>query len=129
MKKDAMKKDAVQLERDMEFLVKELHKEWDRTGAVKASVSISIEEVGEVNQVLLLAIAGRQEQAEKALDFKECIRLSKENYILLRLAKKIKKQEDRCNNQTFELEFEVHLDKEECKLFKALFGDKVEKVG
>lgn len=124
-----MKKDMAKLEKDMEFLVKELHKEWDRMGAVKASVSISIEEVDEVNKVLLLAIAKRQEQAEKALDFKECIRLSKDNYILLRLARKIKKQEERCNKLAMDLEFEVHLDKEEFKLFKTLFGDKVNKVG
>ena len=123
-----MKKDIAKLEKDMEFLVKELHKEWDRTGAVKASVSISIEEVDEVNKVLLLAIAKRQEQAEKALDFKECIRLSKDNYILLRVARKIKKQEDRCNKQGMDLEFEVLLDKEEFKLFKGLFQDKVNKT-
>lgn len=123
-----MKKDAVKLEKDMEFLMKELHKEWDRTGAVKASVSISIEEVEEVNKVLLLAIAKRQELAERALDFRECIRLSRENYILLRLARKVKKQEDRCNKLAMNLEFEVLLDKEEFKLFRELFGDKVEKA-
>lgn len=123
-----MKKDAAKLEKDMEFLLKELHKEWDRTGAVKASVSISIEEVEEVNKVLLLAIAKRQEQAEKALDFKECIRLSRENYILLRLARKMKKQEDRCNKLAMDMEFEVLLDKEEFKLFKTMFGDKVKET-
>ena len=30
---------------NMEFLMKELHKEWDRTGADKASVSISLNNV------------------------------------------------------------------------------------
>ena len=59
----------------------ELHKEWDRTGATKASVLISLEEVEEVNKTLVATIMKRQEQADKAIDFKECVRLSKENYI------------------------------------------------
>lgn len=123
-----MKKDMEKLEKDMEFLLKELHKEWDRSGVTKATVTISIDEAEEVNQTFLLAIAKRQEQAEKALDFKECVRLSRENYILLRLARKVKKQEDRCNKRALDLEFEVQMDKDEYKLFKSLFGDKVDKA-
>ena len=40
-----MKSDSTTVIKNMEFLVKELHKEWDRSGASKASVIISIEEV------------------------------------------------------------------------------------
>lgn len=123
-----MKNNTAVIEKDMEFLLKELHKEWDRSGVTKASVTISIDEADEVNQALVLAIAKRQEQAEKALDFKECIRLSRENYILLRLARKVKKQEDRCNKLAMDLEFEVQMDKEEYKLFKTMFGDKVKEA-
>ena len=123
-----MKNNTAVIEKDMEFLLKELHKEWDRSGVTKASVTISIDEADEVNKALLLAIAKRQEQTEKALDFKECIRLSRENYILLRLARKVKKQEDRCNKLAMDLEFEVQMDKEEYKLFKTMFGDKVKEA-
>ena len=42
---------------NMEFLMKELHKEWDRTGAVKASVSISLNDVEDVHKAILLRIA------------------------------------------------------------------------
>lgn len=120
-----MKTSNNQMDKNLEFLMKELHKEWDRTGATKASVIISLEEVEEVNKTLCATIMKRQEQAEAALDFKECVRLSRENYILLRLARKIKKQEDRCNKLALDLEFGVELDKEELKLFKTLFQDKV----
>ena len=114
------------IDKTMEFLMSELHKEWDRTGATKASVLISLEEVDEVNKTLVATIMKRQEQADKAIDFKECVRLSKENYILLRLAKKIKKEEDRTNKLALGLEFEVALDKEELKLFKGIFKSKVQ---
>ena len=114
------------IDKTMEFLMGELHKEWDRTGATKASVLISLEEVDEVNKTLVATIMKRQEQADKAIDFKECVRLSKENYILLRLAKKIKKEEDRTNKLALGLEFEVAMDKEELKLFKGIFKSKVQ---
>ena len=114
------------IDKTMEFLMSELHKEWDRTGATKASVLISLEEVEEVNKTLVATIMKRQEQADKAIGFKECVRLSKENYILLRLARKIKKEEDRTNKLALGLEFEVALDKEELKLFKGIFKSKVQ---
>ena len=40
-----MKSDSTTVIKNMEFLVKELHKEWDRSGVTKASVIISLEEV------------------------------------------------------------------------------------
>ena len=40
-----MKSDSTTVIKNMEFLVKELHKEWDRSGTSKASVIISLEEV------------------------------------------------------------------------------------
>lgn len=121
-----MKKDSKEIVNDMEFLVNELHKEWDRSGVIKASVLISLEEVEEVNQVLLLRIAKTQELAEaKEMTFKESMTLSRECYVLLRLARQIKEKEDKTNKKAMDLEFSVPLDKEELKLFKELFGAKI----
>ena len=47
-----MKSDSTTVIKNMEFLVKELHKEWDRSGASKASVIISLEEVDGINDKL-----------------------------------------------------------------------------
>ncbi len=121
-----MKKDSKEIVNDMEFLVNELHKEWDRSGVTKASVVISLEEVEEVNQVLLLRIGKTQELAEGTeMTFKESMALSKECYVLLRLARKIKGKEDKTNKKAMDLEFSIPLDKEELKLFKELFGAKI----
>ena len=120
-----MKKDDKEFVNDMEFMMSELHKEWDRSGVTKASVVISLEEE-EVNQVLLLRIAKTQELAEaKEMTFKESLTLSRECYVLLRLARKIKAKEDKTNQKAMDLEFSVLLDKEELKLFKELFGTKI----
>ena len=121
-----MKKDGKEIVFDMEFLMKELHKEWDRSGVTKASVVISVEEVKEVNQVLLFRIAKTQELAEsKDMTLKESVSLSRECYVLLRVARKIKAMEDKTNQKAMDLEFSVPLDKEELKLFKEMFGAKI----
>ena len=111
---------------NMEFLMKELHKEWDRSGANKASVFISLDEVEEVNKTLLLRIAKQQKEAETGdITFKKSVKLSRECYILLRLARKIKAEEHKSYNNGTCYEFEVALDKDELKLFKEMFHGKV----
>ncbi len=111
---------------NMEFLMKELHKEWDRMGATKASVFISLDEVEDVHKAILLRIAKQQKEAEAGdITFKKSVKLSRECYILLRLARKIKAEEHKTYNNGTCYEFEVALDKDELKLFKELLNRKV----
>lgn len=111
---------------NMEFLMKELHKEWDRTGATKASVFISLDEVEDVHKAILLRIAKQQKEVETGdITFKKSVRLSRVCYILLRLARKIKAEEHKTYNNGTCYEFEVVLDKDELKLFKEMFNGKV----
>ena len=119
-----MEKQKNEIMRDMEFLIRELHKEWDRPGAVKASVFFALEEMDGVNRKLAKRIMAVQQEAEDTdLTFKECIRKSKECYVLLRLVKKIKKLEDKTNAKAEDDGFCVELDKEERKLFKKIFRE------
>ena len=107
--------------KNMEYLVKLLHKEWERSGRTKAEVSIDITDKKEVGAKLTAEIQERQKQLETAgMDFKECMALSKENFILLRLARKIKKAEDRAGRRENAVSFTVEMDKEEYKLFSTL---------
>ena len=122
-----MNRDGKEIVKNMEYLMKELHKEWDRSGVTKASVVISLEEVEEVNQVLLMRIAKIQELVEaKEITFNESMDFSRECYVLLRLARKIKVKEGKTNQKAMDLEFSVPLDKDELKLFKEMFVNKVE---
>lgn len=121
-----MNRDGKEIVNNMEVLMKELHKEWDKSGVTKASVIISIEEVEDVNKVLKMRITKAQALAvDKMMTFKENIFLSRDCYVLLRLARKIKAKEDKTNKKAMELEFSVELDKEELKLFKEMFGNEV----
>ncbi len=121
-----MEKQNKEIIGNMEFLMKELHKEWDRSGTVKASVYISLNEVEDVHKAVLLRIAKQQKEAEKDnITFKQSVRLSRECYVLLRLARKIKTEEHKTYHNGTCYEFEVALDSDELKLFKEMFRGKV----
>ena len=119
-----MKSDSNTVIKNMEFLVKELHKEWDRSGASKASVIINLEEVDSINN-RLKAVIGQTQQLldEDELTFKQSITKSKECFVLLRVVRKIAKKKDKCEKQAIDNEFAIELDKEELKLFKGLFAE------
>jgi len=118
-----MNRDSKEIINNMEFLINELHKEWDISGITKAPVIISFGEIEKINKVLIMRIAKTQALAEEeTMTFKESISLSKECYVLLRLARKIKDKEDKTKEKAMDLEFSVPLDKEELELFKVMFG-------
>ena len=107
--------------KNMEHLVKLLHKEWERSGRTKAEVSIDLTDKKEVGVKLTAEIQERQKQLEAVeMNFKECMELSKENFILLRLARKIKKAADRAGRRENAVSFTVEMDKEEYRLFSTL---------
>lgn len=123
-RKSKMKSDSTTVIKNMEFLVKELHKEWDRSGASKASVIISLEEVDGINDKLKEIIYQTQKSVdEDELTFKQSIAKSKECYVLLRVVRKIAKKKDKCEKQAIDNEFAIELDKDELKLFKGLFAE------
>ena len=107
--------------KNMEHLVKLLHKEWERSGRTKAEVSIDIADKGAAETRLAGEIQERQGQLEaEGMTFKECMELSKENFVLLRLARKIKKAADRAERREDAVSFTVEMDREEYKLFSTL---------
>ena len=119
-----MKSDSTTVIKNMEFLVKELHKEWDRSGASKASVIISLDEVDGINDKLKEIIYQTQKAVdENNLTFKQSIEKSRECYVLLRVVRKIVKKKDKCEKQAMDREFAIELDKEELKIFKGLFAE------
>lgn len=115
------KKTGNEIIKNMEYLVKLLHKEWERSGRTKAAVSINMEDMEEVRTRIAGKIRKRQGRLEgEELSFKRCMELSKENFILLRLAKKIKKAGGKAKCQENGASFTVEMDKEEYKLFSRL---------
>lgn len=109
--------------KDMKHLVKLLHKEWERSGRTKAEVMITLDQSAAVNRRLAARIVEKQKQLEaEDKTFQQSMALSKENFVLLRVVKKIKKAEDKTNQKGIDSAYSVELDKEEYKLFMELVG-------
>lgn len=114
---------AKEIRKDMEYLVKLLHKEWERSGKTKAAVTVRLWDMKEIESRMAKVITDKQKQIEnEELTFKQSMELSKSNFVLLRLLKKIKKAEEKTVKKSIDLEFNVELDKEEYKLFVEIVG-------
>lgn len=114
---------AKEITKDMEYLVKLLHKEWERSGKTKAVVTVNLSDMPEIESRMAKVIADKQELIEnEALTFKQSMELSKSNFVLLRLVKKVKKAEEKTNKKGVDLEFQTELDKDEYKLFQEIVG-------
>ena len=114
---------AKEVRKDMEYLVKLLHKEWERSGKTKAAVTVRLVDVPEIEKRMAGVIADKQKYLEnEELTFKQSMELSENNFVLLRLVKKVKKAEEKTMKKGLDTEFSVELDKEEYKLFVDIVG-------
>lgn len=118
-----MDKRKDQVMKNMEFLMEELHKEWERSGKTRAVIIISSAQTDAVNKRLASVIQKNTGVLEeKELEFEESVARSRENYVLLRMLKKVKAAEDKVKAGMREEEFSVELDKEEYRLFQDVVG-------
>lgn len=109
----------------MEYLLKLLHKEWERSGRTKAGIRMDTAGGREVGKLIAEEIQKRQGQLEtEEMPIRQSMGLSKENFILLRLAKKIKKEGDKAARREAGTSFTVELDKEEYRLYCALVKER-----
>ena len=116
-----------ELVKNMEFLIKELEKEWEKSGVTKSKVLLELDDFVGVYTVISKKIAKTQESLESdTMTFKQSIHLMKENYILLRLLKKIVKKRDKALKNGVDYEISVAMDKEELKLYKTMFEARLE---
>ena len=107
--------------KNMEYLVKLLHKEWGRSGRTIARVPMDMARLKTAWEGIAKEIRRGQELSEKEGEtFKQSMKLSKENFILLRLAKKIKKAGDKAERQDQDMFLMVEMDREEYALFSRL---------
>lgn len=114
---------AKEICKEMEYLVKLLHKEWERSGKTKAAVTVRLLDMKEIESRMAKVIAEKQKQlGNEELTFKQSMELSKSNFVLLRLVKKVKKAEEKTVKKGLDTEFSVELDKEEYKLFVEIVG-------
>ncbi len=112
-----------ELVRNMEYLLKLLHREWERPGRTKVHLFLSQENAREVITRLTAVIADRQRQMEQEEPtFRQSLTYSRENFVLLRVVKKVKRAWDKAKRRSKRefLSLEIELDREEYQLFSSL---------
>ena len=111
--------------RYMKFLIKELHKEWGCSGTEIKSVAVTLDEVKELKKKITESIAIQQEviDSNSDLEFMESMKMSKDNFVMLRIMKKLEKKIKKGGNK-----FILDLDNEEYRKYVSLMkpeeGDK-----
>lgn len=122
-KKSSRSASTNELMKNMEYLIKLLHKEWGRSGRTTAEAAIKTSDLPTVTKRTAAAIMENQARLETAeMTFKQGMELSGENFVLLRLARKIDKADKRAAKSGAGTEICIELDREEHKLFAKIMG-------
>lgn len=109
------------VEMNMEFLIKELQKEWDVSKETKHRVTLSVKEAGRIRIRVQQSITDMGEilNSQSDMKFKDSMKLCRANYITLRVARKLIAGQNAAE-AAGEAEYTIAFDKEEFSCFRKL---------
>ena len=112
------------IEKNMEFLIKELQKEWDVSKETKHRVTISAKDARRVRIRVQQQIADMDEMlhSQSNMSFKESMKLCRANYVTLRVARKLIAGQNAAE-AAGETEYTIAFDKEEFSCFRKLAAE------
>lgn len=112
------------IEKNMEFLIKELQKEWDVSKETKHRVTISVKDARRVRIRVQQQIAdmGEMLHSQSDMSFKESMKLCRANYVTLRVARKLIAGQNSAE-ESGEVEYTIAFDKEEFRSFRKLAAE------
>ena len=112
------------IEKNMEFLIKELQKEWDVSKETKHRVTISVKDARRVRIKVQQQIAdmGEMLHSQSDMSFKESMKLCRANYVTLRVARKLIAGQNAAE-AAGEAEYTIALDKDEFSCFRKLAAE------
>lgn len=112
------------IEKNMEFLIRELQKEWDVSKETKHRVTISVKDARRVRIRVQQQIAdmGEMLHSQSNMSFKESMKLCRANYVTLRVARKLISGQNAAE-AAGEAEYTIAFDKEEFRSFRKLAAE------
>ena len=112
------------IDKNMEFLIKELQKEWDVSKETKHRVTISVKDARRVRIKVQQQIAdmGEMLHSQSDMSFKESMKLCRANYVTLRVARKLIAGQNAAE-AAGETEYTIAFDKEEFSCFRKLAAE------
>ena len=104
---------------NMQLMMEQLQHEWERSGCPVKRVTVNVKDLEYIHMIIVDQIRNNGEWLNKdTFSFKHCLKISKENFILLRLARKLKKTEEQIKKETKWIC--VDLDREETRIYKKM---------
>ena len=109
------------LEKDMEFLVKELSREWEQSKRTLHTVTFHLDEAENIRRRIQKRIKKNREDGIRRgeCSFKESMKMCKEDHITLRLGRKFLAADEKAGKGQGE-SLILEMDKEEYSLFREL---------
>lgn len=111
-----------ELVKSMEFVIKQLHTEWERSGEIKTEVILDMAQLNSVMISMAQKIAEKRKQSDEDLTFSESIIYSHENYILLRTIRKFMYAKYRLEKSDAVFT-RILLDKEEMRVYQDMVSE------
>lgn len=115
-----------ELENNVEFLLDELHKEWRKTKHTVKLVVLTTESLKKVRSGILNKTRDMNKaQEDMNISFKKSVKMSKEGYVCIRLANKVKKILERIDSNE-ELDADtmiLAMDEEEYQVYKKMVNN------
>lgn len=112
------------IEKNMEFLIKELQKEWDVSKETKHRVTISVKDAGRIRIRVQQQIEDMGEilHSQPDMSFKESMKLCRANFVTLRVARKLIAGQDAAK-ELGAAEYTIAFDKDEFRSFRKLAAE------
>lgn len=115
-----------ELENNMEYLIKELHREWNKSGEICRKIGLSLERSKTLRDKLaekILLIKAEHEAG--GINFKRSMRLTKESFIYLRMYRKALELEESTRLEDDGDMFFYPLDKDEYRVYKEVLLNEI----
>lgn len=105
--------------KNMEFLVKELQKEWDESGVTKHVVTMTMDEARVLRRRIqeYVSYYGEMLEKDEIMSFKESMEHCKQNYVTLRLGRKLITEYEKAKDSG-KTTVSIETDREEYKLYR-----------
>lgn len=117
------------MEKNMEFLIKELQNEWNITKESRHTVRISVKYASKIRSRIQRYITDIEDTLRRdgSITFKNSMKLCKESYVTLRVARKLITELDKVGNDGYG-ECRITFDKEEFRCYRKLASEKDESL-
>ena len=107
--------------KNIEYLIKELQKEWDESKETKHTIMLSVDQAKVVRTKLQehITYIGEMLEHDDVLSFKESMQFCKQNYVTLRLGRKIIAEHEKLKSSGEDV-MRLPLDREEYKAYREI---------